>query len=80
MGAQQVGRDAATVGQPVQCVLQLGLLTGAIDLGPVAGGDQGGFRLAGQRAAQATQGGLNLVNGERKPTAQIERCGRVIDA
>ena len=36
--------------------------------------------LTGQGAAQGQQGGLDLVDGERKPTAQIERCGRVIDA
>ena len=82
--AQQGGRDAAALGQPADGVLQRRVLGGAVDLGAVAGGEDGRLHrrvpLAADGAAQALQGGGDLVEGERETTAQIERRGRVVQA
>ncbi len=83
--AQQRRAHAAAVGEPVERMVQRRLLAGAVDLGAVAGGEDGGFHLrmargAAQRLAQALQRGRDLVDGERKTAAQIERRGRVVDA
>ena len=78
--AQERWRHATRVGKPVEGGLQFGVFTGAIDLGTVAGGDDGSFRLPGKGLAQAMQGGLYLFCGERKPAAQVERRSGVIDA
>ena len=80
VGPQQARGDAAGVSQPIQRVLQFGFVTGAIHLGAVAGGDDGGLWRMGQGLTQAVQDGLDLVDGKREATPQVERCGGVIDA
>ena len=53
---------------------------GAIDLGTVAGGQQRSFRFAHHCGAETVQSGGQLVQGERKTPAQVQRGGLVIDA
>ena len=84
MRAQQGRCHAAAFGQPAHRVVERRMLGRAIDLGAVAGGDDGRLHLrvaaGAEGAAQAVQGGGQLIEGERKTTAQIERRGRVIQA
>jgi hypothetical protein len=58
------------------------LFGGTINFGAVARGQNGRFRrLIGalsQIAAQTVQSGSQLVQGERKPTAQIKRRSGVV--
>jgi hypothetical protein len=69
MRAQQGGRNAAVVRQPLQRVVQVGVVTGTVDFSAVAGGEQGRLGLACQRGAQAAQSGLDLVQGVGKAPA-----------
>ncbi|MCY1236029.1 hypothetical protein D9M72_486650 [compost metagenome] len=54
----------------------------AVDLGAVAGGQDGGFGAAARRqvGAQRTQRGLDLLERKRHPLAQRDGCRCVIDA
>ena len=78
MGAQQGRGNTARMRQPVDGFIQIGHTARAINFGAVAGGQQRGLRMAGQRGAQAAQRGLNLVHSIGKATAQIERCRVVV--
>ena len=80
VGAQFVGRDAAALGQPGEGMVQRGFIACAVDLGAVAGGDDGRFRGACHALAQPVELRCDLVTGERKPAPHIQRCGGVIDA
>jgi hypothetical protein len=84
VGAQQGRGHAAAFGQPAEGVVERDVLGGAVDLGAVAGGDDRGFDLgvaaAGEGTAQALQRRGDLIERERKTTAQIERRGRVVQA
>ena len=84
--AQQFGRDAAAVGQPVQRMVHGRHFGRAVDLGTVAGGENGGLdgavlaAGAGQRFAQALQRGHDLVKRERETSPHIKRSRVVVDA
>src|SRR6218665_107176 len=82
MRAQQRSAYTAAVRQPAQCVIDGGLVGGAIDLGAVAGGQHGRLHagVAAQRLAQTLEPGRDLVEREREAAAQIERRGAVVDA
>jgi hypothetical protein len=80
VGPQHGGGDAAAMGQPVQRMVGLVRLARAIDLGAVAGGDDGGFRMVRKGLSQSLQRGRDLVDGKGKTAAQIQRRGCVIDA
>ncbi|MPN15808.1 hypothetical protein SDC9_163144 [bioreactor metagenome] len=86
MRTQQRRADAAGMGQPIQRVIHRGRIGGTIDLGAVAGGENGRLhrRVAcgaiGQRLAQTKQRRRDLIDRERKTTAHVKRRGRVIDA
>ena len=80
VGTKFVGLDAAGVGQPGQCALQFRLVTGAINLGAVAGGDDRSLGRTGQGLAQTAQMRLDLVHRKREPSPHIQRSGGVVDA
>ena len=85
MRAQHFAADTAAVRQPVQRVVHRGMVASAVNLGAVAGGNDGGFDtpvriVLAQRLAQAVQRRRDLIERERETTAQIERRGVVIDA
>ena len=78
MAAQQTGRNAAVVRQPVQRAIHVVAVADAVDFGAVAGGEQRCLGLARQRGAQSTQGGLDLIHRIGETAAQIERCGVMV--
>jgi hypothetical protein len=84
MRAQQGRGDAAALGQPLDRVVERQVLGGAVDLGAVAGRDDGGLHVGmpvgAEGTPQALQRGGNLVDREREPTAQVKRRGRVVQA
>ena len=69
--------DVMVLGQPFQGALRLA--TGAIQLGTIAGGQDGGFAdtLA---AGEFGQGRLQLLGGKRYPLAQGDGCAFMIEA
>ncbi|MNV93075.1 hypothetical protein D3C71_1877220 [compost metagenome] len=85
MRAQHLGAHAAAARQPVQRVGDGRGIGRTIDLGAVAGRQDGGFNAivlaaAAQGLAQTLQRRCYLVEGKRKTTPQIKRSRVVIDA
>ena len=82
VGVKFGGAHPAGLGQPAQGVVGGSLVGGAINFGAVAGRQNSRFGFLrdalGQVTAQALQGGDQFVHGERKPTAQIQRCSGVV--
>ncbi|MNN45522.1 hypothetical protein D3C81_1598630 [compost metagenome] len=84
---QFAGRHVMVLRQPPQGVLETFLarlqdVGGAVDLGAVAGGKDGGFgaAAAGQVLAQRAQRRFDLLERKRHPLAQRDWCRRVVDA
>ena len=87
VGLEQRVRHAARLRQPAKGVVERGALAGAVDLGAVAGGDDGRLDLGvpataagGEGTAQTLQSRGDLVEREREPAAQIQGRGGVVDA
>jgi hypothetical protein len=80
MLAQGAGVDATGLRQPGDGRLHLRLRRGDVDLGAVAGRQDGRLGRARQLLAQADEGRGQLLQRERKPPAQIERGGVVVQA
>ena len=79
MRTQGVARHAAHAGQPVDGRLH-GLSVGThVDLGTIAGGDDGDLVDTLQPRAKTLQRLDQLLRREREPAAQIERRGRVVE-
>ncbi|MNN05501.1 hypothetical protein D3C81_1182640 [compost metagenome] len=86
MGGQFAGRHVVMLGQPAQRVLEavrtgLQHIGGAVDLGTVAGREDGGLgaAAAGQVGAQRAQGRFDLLKRKRHALAERDGCRRVID-
>ena len=80
VAAQRMGGDAAALRQPVQGAFNFRLATGAVDLGSVAGGDDGGFGNLHQTLAQGVEVGDDLIQTKSEATAQVQWRGGVVDA
>ena len=78
--AQGVGGHVARAGQPGEGAVDLRGVAGAIDLGAVAGGENGGFGLTRVELAQRVQRGRQAVHGKSKPPAQIQRGSVVVQS
>ena len=72
--------NTAALGQPVQGAFDLRVAAGAINLGSVAGGDDGGFGNLHQTLAQGMEVGDDLVQTKSEATTQVQRRGGVVDA
>jgi hypothetical protein len=72
--AQRLAGHAAAGRQPLQRAVDLGAFAGAVNFGAVAGRQQGRLGLAAQGRTQPLQRGRDLVDGKRKPAAQVQRC------
>ncbi len=86
VGSELAGRHVMVLRQPAQRVLEASRaryqhIGGAVDLGAVASGKDGGFGavFAGQVGAQGAQGGFDLLKRKRHSLAQRDGRRGVID-
>ena len=75
-----MARHATGLRQPVERALFVRFITGTVNFSAVAGGNNGSFVRMGERFAQGLELGCKLIGGEGKPTAQVQRCGGVVDS
>ena len=78
--AQILGRNAAALGQPSQRLLHRCFITGAVNLGAVAGRNNRGLGAMGHGLAQCFEFHLELVGREREAAPHVQRSRGVIDA
>ena len=78
--AETAKQHLAGLGQPAQGVIDLQLVRGAVHLGAVAGGQDGGLGMARVALAQAVQRGCDLVERKCKTAPQVKRCRVVVES
>ena len=80
VAAQGMDGDTAALGQPVQGPFDLRVAAGAINLGAVAGRDDGSLGNLHQTLAQGMEVGDDLVQTKGEATTQVQRRCGVVDA